>query len=372
MGKKITLRKKHKLSKRNLKKINKKHNTFTSKNRKKNKSLRNKRFKGGFNAIQFAGALAVAAALDMDKIVLIPNVAGRAVKSKRYDIEIDQNNKPIIKSGKLQTASRMRVNIKNFDIYVGSTTSDLLIKIEGNDSLIRRLAEITQTVVQPQNAGALIESGQNAGLITAEEANNMNESVQQDLPAANAMLMSGNVEPKSSNFEKVFQIVMTLLKLLMSLIFLLLSKLPKEPVRPETTMPQDPQTQVLTVLEGLQDPQSQVLTVFEGPQDIQIQVLTVFEGTPDAENNATANDAAEQLNNDINNIGQLPQFRDNDSENPIPAESSNFKCVTPYNRDTASAKNRTKSCNKIGTPHENFKERIWPNLQSCVNECYID
>ena len=331
MRKKMTLRKKRRFSKR--------HNTFSKNRKKHNKSLRKKIFKGGFNTAQFAGALAVAAFLEMNKIVLIPNAAGIVARSKRYDIEIDPDNKPIIRSGKLQAGPRSTISIKNFDVYVGSTTSDLLIKIEGNNSVIDRLATITQTVVQPQNAGALIQSGQSAGLLTADQAAELNDSAQQNLPRATAMLTNGNVEPESSNFAKVFQIVMTLLKLFFSLIMFLLGKLPQQPQRPVST-----------------------------PQDTQSQAVTVFQGAP-----AAASASAEQINNDLNDIGNLPQFRDNQSENPVPAdEDQSFKCVTPYNRDTANAKNRVRSCNKIDNPHQNFRERNFSNLQSCVNECYID
>ncbi len=329
----MTLRKKRRFSKR--------YNAFSKNKKKHNKSLRKKMFKGGFSTAQFAGALAVAAFLEMDKIVLIPNEAGRRARSRRYDIEIDPDNKPrIINRSQLQAGPRSNVSIKNFDIYVGSTTSDLLIKIEGNNSVIDRLATITQTVVQPQNARALIQSGQSAGLLTADQADELNDSAQQNLPGATAMLTNGNVDPESSNFEKVFQIVMTLLKLFFSLIIFLLGKLPQQPQRPISSTPQDTQT----------------------------QAVIIFQGSPD-----DANHAAEQINNDLNDIGNLPQFRDDESENPVPAdEVQGFKCVTPYNRDTANAKNRVRSCNKIDDPHQNFTGRTWPNLQSCVNECYTD
>jgi hypothetical protein len=356
MRKKMTLRKKRRFSKRQY--------TFSKNRKKHNKSLRRKLFKGGFNTAQFAGALAVAAFLEMDKIVLIPNAAGRQARSKRYNIIINPDNTPkIINGSYLQAESKSRISIKNFDVYVGSTTSDLLIKIDGNDGVTNRLATITQTIVQPQNAGTLIQSGQSAGLLPADEAVELNESSQQNLHRANAMLTNGIVEPESSNFANVFQTVMTLLKLFFTLIIFLLSKLHQQPQR-LVSIPQDIQSQALTVLP--QQPQRLVSI----PQDIQSQALTVFQGTP-----AAASASAEQINNELNGIGNYPQFRDDvdQSENPVPAnEDQGFKCVTPYNRDTANTKNRVRSCNKINSPHPKFRDKSYRNLQSCVSECYIE
>ena len=333
MPKSVTFRKRNK-------RVSKKHYKKMSKNNKKHrKTLRNKILKGGFNSAQFAGALAVAVAMDMDKIVLIPNKAGKSAGSKRYDFEIDADNRPKLSAGRLTVpGTRSTINIRNFDIFVGSTKNDLLIQMEGNDSVINRLAAITQTLAQPQNANALIVSAQEGGLITPYEADNLKEEVRSN--AGNNMLTNGNVEPGSKNFENFIKMVLDLLGLFMMFILYILK----------------------LISESMKTPSSELTVVT--PQETSNEVVAVVNNTPDASK------AAEDINQTFVDIGTLPQFKDTKNEDIQPSVDNTFKCVNPYNRDTATIKDRVKSCNKIGEPNANFVGRTWSNLQPCVNECY--
>ena len=334
MPKSVTFRKRNK-------RVSKKHYKKMSKNNKKHrKTHKNKILKGGFNSAQFAGALAVAVAMDMDKIVLIPNEAGKSINSKRYDFEIDADNRPKLSAGKLMVpGTRSNINIKNFNIFVGSTKSDLLIQMEGNSSVISRLAAITQTLAQPQNANALIETAQEGGLITQPEADNLKEEVRSN--AGNNMLTNGNVEPESKNFENFIKMTLDLLGLFFTFLFTILK----------------------LIFESMKTPSSELTVVT--PQQISNEVVAVVNNAPDA------GEAAEDINQTLNDIGSLPQFKDTGNENIQAPVDNTFKCVNPYNRDTATIKDRIKSCNKVGQSHQNFTGQTWPVLQNCVDTCFM-
>ena len=346
-----------KRNKRN-KRVSKKHYKKMSKNNKKYKKYRkthkNKILKGGFSSAQFAGALAVAAVMDMDKIVLIPK---EGTSSKRYDFEIDANNRPKISSGRMVVpGTRGNINIKNFNIFVGSTKSDLLIQIDGNDSVINRLAAITQTLAQPQNALVLIENAQEGGLITQPKADNLKEEVRSN--AGNNMLTNSNVEPESKFFENFIKMILDLLGLFILYILKLISEYMKTPSSELTVTPQETSIAVVTPEETSNEV---VVIVNNNPVD----AGEAGEAVPEAA------EAAEDINQLFNEIGNLPQFRDIGVDNPIEAPRDNtFKCVNPYNRTTATIKDRIKSCNRIGEPNPNFVGKTWPVLQTCVNECY--
>jgi len=333
MPKKVTLRKKNK-------RVSLKHYKKISKNNKKHrKTFRNKIFKGGFNSAQFAGALAVAAAMGMNKIVLIPNEAG--TQSRRYDFEIDANNKPKLSAGRFTVpGTRSTINIRNFNIFVGSTTSDLLIQMEGNDSVIKRLAAITQTIAQPQNAIALITNAEQEGIITQSEAENLTEEVRNNSP--NNMLTNVNVEPESKDFENIIKLILDLLGLFFIFLFNLIKLL-----NDSTNQP----------------PSSSAITVT--PQQTSDAVVAVVNNTPQA-----ADQAAEDIKQTLDDIGSLPQFRDIRGETIEPPTDNNFKCVNPYDRTTATTRDRLQSCNRIGPPNVRFVGRSFPGIQNCVSECY--
>jgi hypothetical protein len=317
------------------------------------KTNKNKKiFKGGFSAAQFAGALAVAAATGMNKIVLIPNEAGKVAKSKRYDFIFDMTNKPVLgrSSGKATfkiPGTSSNVNIKNYDIYVGSQDSDLLIKIYGNDSVIKRLASITQTIIQPQNAIALINTAEQNGQITQAVANDLQQGVEENLTGGTMLLGNETVQPDNSAFIKYVQFIFNLLLLFFQLLFsIIFASKNQEPMNQE------------------QEPMNQEANT---PASTPNQVVAIINNEPSAE------ETAENINDTLNYIGELPQFRDTpDTVEPEPAVDNRFKCVNPYTRSNATTRDRIKSCNKIGPSNENFTEREWRTLQPCIEECYND
>jgi hypothetical protein len=109
-------------------------------------------------------------------------------------------------------------------------------------------------------------------------------------------------------------------------------------------------------------PSSEITVVT--PQQTSNEVVAVVNNTPEA------SEAAEDIKQTLDDIGTLPQFRDTQDENIEAPVDNTFKCVNPYNRGTATIKDRIKSCNRIGAPNENFVGKSWPILQNCVNECY--
>jgi hypothetical protein len=339
MKKYSTFRKKHKKTARKLSHAKKYRHKKTNKNK--------KIFKGGFNAAQFAGALAVAAATGMNKIVLIPNAAGKIAKSKRYDFLFDMTNKPTLgKSTFKIPGTSSNVNIKNFDIYVGSQDSDLLIKMEGNSSVINRLASITQTIIQPQNAIALINTAQQNGQITQAVANDLQQGVDENLTGGRMLLGNETVQPDNSDFIKYVQFIFNLLLLFFQLLFsIIFASKNQEP------MNQEP------------EPMNQGANT---PASTSNDVVAIINNEPSAE------ETAENINDTLNDIGELPQFRDTNNENVEPAVDNSFKCVNPYTRSNATARDRIKSCNKIGPSNENFTGRKWETLQPCVEQCYND
>jgi hypothetical protein len=125
---------------------------------------------------------------------------------------------------------------------------------------------------------------------------------------------------------------MTILSMFFQLLFALLEKLPKS----QTTQEEPIKSDALVVVESIE---------------------------------GSFNNAAENLNNSLNEIGKFEQYLDN-GDTVTPAAQNTFKCVMPYNKSTASNKDRFKSCNKVGNPDIKFKDIVWPNLQNCVEDCH--
>ena len=247
---------------------------FSKKNKKtvykKNKrTFRNNRrsLKGGFNPSQFAGALAVCSLLEMNKIVLIPKPN---TNSKRYEFIFDKDKKPTLSKGKfIVPGTRSNINISNFFIFVGSTDSNVLIKIDGNDNVVDRLANLTKNILKKENALSIVDEKQ----------------------------------PKSQTTQE-------------------------EPIKSDA----------LVVVEGIE---------------------------------GSINNAEENLNKTLNEIGKFEQYLDDGTTvTPTPSDDDNFKCVMPYTKSNATNKDRLKSCNKVGTPDEKFKNSFYTNLQTCVEQCH--
>jgi len=104
--------------------------------------------KGGFNRAQMKGAIAVAGLLKSRKIVLLPKPGS---PSKRYEISLgDAYFEPKYGARNGNTTMNVNgahINIKNFDVYV-ETTEGSLMKIEGNESAMSRLEELTEKVLK--------------------------------------------------------------------------------------------------------------------------------------------------------------------------------------------------------------------------------
>jgi hypothetical protein len=286
-----------------------------------------KKHRGGFNSAQLAGAIAVAAATGMNRIVLIPNEAGRAAGSSRYEFTLNPNSPPTlrVRSGRQSLTvpgTSSTVNIKNFDIYIGSS-NDLLIKIAGNESVIGRLATLANGV--KNNAEPLISTGVRLGHVSQGEA----EELRRDLPMLKK-LADTSVNMLLLGITILFKLMVLFFKIVIRILFPVGSS-PREPE------PSNPPSEG-AIVAMIQNPE-QHLDV------IQTEYDTLLEA-----------------------INTLPQFTFTDEIlTPVNTE---FKCVTPYNRTTATVQDRVRSCNRMGPSHSKFTGRTWPLLQPCVSECY--
>lgn len=314
---------------------------FSKKNKKaiykKNrKTFRNNRsLKGGFNSNQFAGALAICSMLEMNKIVLLPKPN---TKSKRYEFIFDKYNKPNLSTDKFKVPGTTSfINIKNFFIFVGSTDSNVLIKIEGNDSVVNRLANLTTNILKKDNAKRIVAACRSNGLLDDIEEEELNNEID-ETESSIKQILNGDLNTSSDNGSdnnlliNVIQLIMTILSMFFQLLFALLEKLPKSQTTNEGSIKSD----ALIAVENIE---------------------------------GSFNNAAENLNNSLNDIGKFEQYLD-DGETVTPAVENTFKCVIPYNKSTATNKDRFKSCNKVGTPDNKFKDTVWSNLQNCVEQCH--
>jgi hypothetical protein len=314
---------------------------FSKKNKKaiykKNrKTFRNNRsLKGGFNSIQFAGALAICSMLEMNKIVLLPKPN---TKSKRYEFIFDKDNKPNLSKDKFKVpGTSSYINISNFFIFVGSTDSNVLIKIDGNDSVVNRLANLTKNILKKDNAKRIVSACRSNGLLDDIDENELNNEIDETEGSIKQILnghlnTSTDKENLNNALLNIIHLIMTILSMFFQLLFALLEKLPKS----QTTQEEPIKSDALVVVESIE---------------------------------GSFNNAAENLNNSLNEIGKFEQYLD-DGETVTPAAQNTFKCVMPYNKSTATNKDRFKSCNKVGTPVEKFKDATWQNLQNCVEQCH--
>lgn len=351
------------------------------------KTFRNKMLKGGFNQAQFTGAFAVAAVMGMDKVVLMP----KNNTSKRYDFVIDKDNKPTLSNhSRLNIpGTKSTIRVINFDIYIGSTTDNLLIKIDGNNSVINRLAKLTQTVITPENSTDLINTAQASGVITPTKAAELTELKDEVLPYRNQILKNGNkqlledgqannVNPEGKMFIQLVQIIIALIKLLFDCLVDVLSKQPSRDQSQQSSArvsfntndessdvvifePKDESSAMVSV-NTIEEEQSQALVVFLGnedkngnvpdPADVAAAAKTIYETT-------------------LNDIEELPQYIDNgENEYPTIVVDNQHKCVTPYNTTSSNIKDRIKSCNKIGPPHKDFKDQRYDHLTRCIEDCH--
>ena len=117
-----------------------KKNTFRKNMRNKKRTRKNlkKRFKGGFNSIQLAGAIAVAGLLGKNKLVFIRKPESRGVNN-RYEFILEGTRPRLVSNrSKIEISKGVYIAINNFNIYVGSTEDDILIQITGNDAVAER------------------------------------------------------------------------------------------------------------------------------------------------------------------------------------------------------------------------------------------
>ena len=376
----------------------KKRSTFRKKRKTSQKKYRHKRtnkkiFKGGFNSAQLAGAIAVAGFYGMNKLVLIRKRGkigehGRMQGGiNRYEIILNPNEpRPTLNRQQQIRIGRGNLNIRNFDIYVGSENNNLLIQITGNEGVLERLNNLVEVVAQPANALALY---QNRHLeLPAPQANA--DQIIQYAPAA-ANLVVNQDDNQDVNMERIlfavnilFSIIWWFFKLLYKIIIFIIKqntsvRLPAQAVpRPIDDLALVPRAvprpidDLALVPRAVAD-EDEVADedVEEIPNDRTI-INAIVNYNPENRDQNLDILINNYWNNIMNNIEQLPQFMDNGGDNINITEpvDNTFKCVRPYNRLNATGQDRVRSCNKIGPPDPMFINQRYANLQSCANNCF--
>jgi hypothetical protein len=339
-----------------------------SKNSKKHrrvsrKTFRNKMMKGGFNRAQFAGAFAVAAAMHMNKIVLIP-IPGK--RGERYDINLGEGyentntySRPIRVDNKGRRDGKNKqkayfnnpkpvdLYVEDYDIYVGSTTDDVLIKMDGNKSVLERLSAITNTVIKKENSTALIKTAQSLDLIGPDTAQNLQEDVEE---INTNMLTNGEpIDIQDNSFIKLIQIILALVKLFFDCLEGVLNP-------PQTT------SRIPTFRNEIS--QSSEMVVYDNPSEVSDAIVEFVE-TKDDESAEAIYDTA------LDSIGALTQYIDNRDSYPTieDPDDNQFRCVTPYDKNIKDIKARIQSCNKVGRPARGFEDKRYKNNGLCYPEC---
>jgi hypothetical protein len=353
-----------------------------SKNSKKHrrvsrKTFRNKMMKGGFNNSDFAGAFAVAAAMDMNKVVLIPKPGRDGI---RYDVVLGEGyentntyNRPITvdttgrrydkKEKRMKNKQMAHFNnpeqvdlyIEDYDIYVGSTRDNVLIKMDGNKSVLNRLAAITNTVIKKENSTALIETAQSLTVINPDIAENLQERVNE---IDTKMLTNGQgIDIQDNNFIKLIQIILALVKLLFDCL--------ESVLNPSNSRISG--NEIPTFRNEI--PQSSEMVVYDNPSEVSTAIVN-FVTSEDPRSDAESAEAI--YDTVVDDIGKLTQYIDNDDSNPIPENPSDnqYRCVTPYDKTiTTDIKARSRSCNKVGIPARGFEDKRYKNNGLCYTEC---
>jgi hypothetical protein len=81
--------------------------------------------------------------------------------------------------------------------------------------------------------------------------------------------------------------------------------------------------------------------------------------------------AAIALNEILAICDMLPQVREQpDGSLVVIPPNTQYMCVNPYVRETATTSERVKSCNKDGPSHNRFIGQQWFNSQECINNCH--
>jgi len=335
-----------------------------SKNSKKHrrvsrKTFRNKMMKGGFNQTQFTAAFAVAAAMHMDKVVLIPNEKGIKARSKRYDFVIDKDNIPTLtnyKKNLIVPNTRSKITVNNFDIYVGSTTDNLLIKMEGiGGTVTERLAKLTTTLITPNNSEALIKMAENNELITKETA----DDLKYDVNNTNILRLTngqGNVNPEDDMFIKVVQLIISLVKLFFNCLEYVLNP-------PNSRISGN---EIPTFRNEI--PQSSEIVIYDKPSELSTAIVE-FVTTEDHQNDTESAKAIYEST--LGSIDELPQYIDNGDSYPTieDPDDNQYRCVTPYDSSETNMKARIRSCNKVGRPARGFEDKRYTHNGLCYPEC---
>jgi hypothetical protein len=231
-----------------LRKISKKNKkSIYKKNR---KTFRNNRsLKGGFSPNQFAGALAICSMLEMNKIVLLPK---EKTNSKRYVFIFNKDNKPSLSKGKFKVpGTNSNITISNFYIFVGSTDSNVLIKIDGNDSVVNRLAKLTTKILEKDNAKRIVSACRSKGLLDDIDENELNNEIDETQGSMKKILNGDlNTDNENSNnaLLNIIHLIMTILSMFFQLLFALLEKLPKS----QTTQEEPIKSDALVVVESIE------------------------------------------------------------------------------------------------------------------------
>jgi hypothetical protein len=317
----------------------------------KNRMMR--MFRGGFNRAQLKVAFIVMEALGKNKIVLLPKA-----KEKRYDIVVDDHKNIKITNSKgfakIKVSKGISVNIKNFHIYVGSTTDNELILINGNDENLKHLEQLYTIITEPEAALMLIQSASDESLITTDEAEELTEQIEEhrrligDSPEKLLLKSPSASSPKQSNiFMDVIKLILNVLHLFFLIILKHIKKKtpksnsPKSPKSPKT--PESPEAISDLVISDIRSPDSNYQEAF----DKILEEISGFETYTD------------------NGPEEEPTIK-------TPIEIKKWKCVTPYSRKNKNIRDRIKSCENSADaiPDSSFENDRYPNRQNCIDKCH--
>jgi hypothetical protein len=309
-------------------------------------------FKGGFNTHHLKVAFIVMEALGKNKIVLLPKKKGN-----RYDIVVnDKNDIKITKSGgytNINVAKGISVHIKNYHIYVGSSTDTELILIEKNKDNLEHLERLYNIITEPNTAMMLIQSASDESLITTDEAEELTEQIEEhrglieDSPEKLLLKSPSASSPKKSNiFMDVIKLILKVLHLFFLIILKHIKKKTPKSKTPKSKSPESPKS----------------------PESIS-----------DIRDDSNYEKAFHKI---IEGIGGFETYTDNGQDNeptiktPIeietPIEIKKWKCVTPYSLGSKNIRDRIKSCDNSSDakPDSSFENDTYPNKQNCIENCH--
>jgi len=325
------------------------------------KKRNTKLLKGGFNRHHLNVAFIVMEALGKDKIVLLPKK-----NEKRYDIVVDdKKNIKITNSrghARMNVSKNTYINIKNFNIYVGSTTDTELILIDGNDDNLKNLKEIYDKIIEPENALMIIQAAGSDALITRDEEENLTGQINEIghlLENSPAKLLTSS-SPKQSNV--VIDVIKLILNVLHLFFLIILKHMNKK--RPKSKSPEAITALVVKKTPNSKTPKS------KSPKSKSPEAITAL--VVSNNNNSPESDYEDSFNTILKDITEFPTYTDNGSnEAPTIKTHTPWKCVTPYSISNKDIQGRLRSCSNAhdANPDSRFENEIYTNRQQCIEKC---